>query len=82
MNSYILPGRLADVHDGLQHAVEGEHIGLSGIFVSERWETKEIASVMGALSRSPDRVGLLAGVNHFGTSHPVVLAGMAQLCRR
>ncbi|MDF3313209.1 TIGR03857 family LLM class F420-dependent oxidoreductase [Rhodococcus sp. T2V] len=76
LNSYILPGRLADVHEGLQHAVEGERIGLSGIFVSERWETKEIASVMGALSQVTDHVGLLAGATHFGTRHPVVLAGM------
>jgi 5,10-methylenetetrahydromethanopterin reductase len=76
LNSYIVPGRVADVRDGLRQAQEAESIGLAGIFVSERWESKEIAATIGALSQVTERVRLVAGLTHFGTRHPLVLAGM------
>lgn len=75
-NAYILPGRVADARVGLQQAREGEAIGLGGIFLSERWETKELGSVMGALTQVTDRVRLVAGLTHFGTRHPLVQAGL------
>ncbi len=77
LNSYILPGHAADARAGLTQARDGERLGLGGIFLSERWETKELGTVMGALSQVTSRVKLIAGLTHFGTRHPLVLAGLA-----
>ena len=77
LNAYILPGRASDARVGLAQAQEGERIGLGGIFLSERWDTKELGSVMGALTQATDRVQLVAGITHFGTRHPLVQAGMS-----
>lgn len=77
LNSYILPGHAADARAGLTQAKEGERLGLGGIFLSERWETKELGAVMGALSQVTSRVKLVAGLTHFGTRHPLVIAGLA-----
>lgn len=77
LNSYILPGRVADSLEGLKQAQIGEQLGLSGIVLSERWDSKELGSVMGALSQVTQRVKLIAGITHFGTRHPLVYAGMS-----
>jgi alkanesulfonate monooxygenase SsuD/methylene tetrahydromethanopterin reductase-like flavin-dependent oxidoreductase (luciferase family) len=47
------------------------------VFLAERWDNKEVASGLGALSQVTERVKLVAGLTHFGTRHPLVLAGMA-----
>ncbi len=77
LHSYILPGRAADARVGIAQAQAGERLGLHGIFLSERWDTKELGAVMGALSQATQRVQLVAGMTHFGTRHPLVQAGMA-----
>ena len=61
----------------MEQAKEAERIGVAGVFLAERWENKEVASGLGALSQVTDRVRLVAGLTHFGTRHPLVLAGMA-----
>jgi 5,10-methylenetetrahydromethanopterin reductase len=76
--SYILPGQAPDARVGLVQAAEAERIGIGGIFLSERWESKELGSVMGALTQATSKVMLVAGLTHFGTRHPLVQAGMAQ----
>ena len=76
LNAYILPGRAADARVGLTQAREGQRLGLGGLFLSERWESKEIASVLGALTQVTSRPKLVAGLTHFGTRHPLVQAGM------
>lgn len=75
--SYVLPGRAGDLQLALEQAKEAERIGVAGIFLAERWENKEIASGLGALSQVTERLRLVAGLTHFGTRHPLVLAGMA-----
>jgi probable F420-dependent oxidoreductase len=77
LGAYALPGRVADPRPGLEQAVTGEALGLGSIWVAERWEKKEVASILGALSQRTQRVKLVAGMTHFGTRHPIVLAGMA-----
>lgn len=76
--SYILPGQVSDPNPGLAQARKADALGLGGIFLSERWETKELGATMGALTQVTDKVKLVAGLTHFGTRHPVVQAGMAQ----
>ncbi len=77
LNAYILPGRVAEPLVGLEQARLGEQIGLGGIVLSERWDSKELGAVMGALTQATQRVKLIAGITHFGTRHPLVYAGMS-----
>jgi probable F420-dependent oxidoreductase len=77
LGAYALPGRVADPRPGLEQAILGEALGLGSIWVAERWEKKEIAATLGALTQRTGRVKLVAGMTHFGTRHPIVLAGMA-----
>ena len=77
LGAYALPGRVADPRPGLEQAILGEALGLGSIWVAERWEKKEIAAMLGALTQRTGRVKLVAGMTHFGTRHPIVLAGMA-----
>jgi len=76
INSYILPGRAPDALVGLDEARTAEMNGIRGVLLSERWESKELGTVMGALSQATNRVKLIAGLTHFGTRHPLVQAGM------
>jgi probable F420-dependent oxidoreductase len=76
LNAYILPGRVLSPTEGLVQARMGEQLGLGGIFLSERWESKDLGAVMGALSQVTSRVQLIAGLTHFGTRHPLTQAGL------
>jgi|SRR5271169_485506 len=76
LGAYVLPGRVSDPLPGLEQAVIAERIGLGSVWVAERWEKKEIAATLGAISQRTSRVKLVAGMTHFGTRHPIVLAGM------
>lgn len=76
LNAYVLPGRIPDPREGLLQARAGEQLGIGGLLLSERWESKELASMMGALSQVTNRVKLLAGLTHFGTRHPLIQAGI------
>ncbi len=77
LGSYILPGRAPDPLEGIEQARKAEQLGLGSIWASERWESKETGAMIGALTQVTSRVTLVAGLTHFGTRHPLVLAGMA-----
>jgi 5,10-methylenetetrahydromethanopterin reductase len=77
LGAYVLAGRIQDPRPGLEQAAAGEALGLGSIWIAERWEKKEIAATLGALTQRTGRVKLVAGMTHFGTRHPIVLAGMA-----
>ena len=77
LNCYILPGRGMDVRLGIEQAKQAEEWGYRGVFMGERWDTKELGSVFGALTQVTRRINLVAGLTHFGTRHPLVQAGMA-----
>ncbi|GGY98251.1 TIGR03857 family LLM class F420-dependent oxidoreductase [Novosphingobium colocasiae] len=76
--SYVLPGQVSDPNPVFAQAAAAEALGIGGIFLSERWESKELGAVMGALAHATTSLQLVAGLTHFGTRHPVVQAGMAQ----
>jgi probable F420-dependent oxidoreductase len=77
VGTYILPGRVIDPLPGIAQAVAAEDVGLGSVWVAERWEKKEVAVTLGALTQRTSAVRLVAGMTHFGTRHPIVIAGMA-----
>jgi 5,10-methylenetetrahydromethanopterin reductase len=77
LSAYVLPGKSTDARLGISQAVVAERIGLGGIWASERWAIKESGAVLGAIAHATSRIGIRTGTTHFGTRHPLVLAGMA-----
>lgn len=76
--SYVLPGQVADPTPMFDQAAAAQAHGMGGIFLSERWESKELGACLGALSHATEKLMLVAGLTHFGTRHPIVQAGLAQ----
>lgn len=77
LGCYVLPGKTTNAKPGVTQAIEAERIGLGAVWASERWETKESGAVMGAIAQATSRIRILTGTTHFGSRHPMVLAGMA-----
>jgi len=77
LGAYILPGRVPDPRPGLEQALAAERLGLGAIWLSERWGTKDVPVLFGALSQTTERIRLGAAAMHFQTRHPLVLASTA-----
>lgn len=76
--TYVLPGQTAEPLTGLAQARDAESMGHRGVFLSERWESKEAGAMLGALAVTTERITIVAGMTHCTTRHPLVQAGMAQ----
>jgi 5,10-methylenetetrahydromethanopterin reductase len=77
LGAYVLPGRVADPRPAIGQARVAEQIGLGTVWLSERWGTKDIAVLAGALGQATDTVRIASGITHFQVRHPAVLASMA-----
>jgi probable F420-dependent oxidoreductase len=55
-----------------------EALGFGTLWISERYDTKDLPSLAGALSQVTGRVRIAAGITHPGLRHPMVLASMGQ----
>jgi len=77
LGAYVLPGRVRDPRVAIGQATTAEHLGLGTVWLSERWGTKDFAVLAGAIGQATDRVRVAAGITHFQTRHPAVLASMA-----
>lgn len=77
LSCYVLPGKTTSATQGISQALEAERIGLGGVWASERWELKESGALLGAIAQATSNIRIRTGTTHFGTRHPMVLAGMA-----
>ncbi|MGD9796841.1 MAG: TIGR03857 family LLM class F420-dependent oxidoreductase [Acidimicrobiia bacterium] len=78
LGCYVLPGGVSDPRPGLDQARRAEAIGLGTVWIGERYDTKDLPSLAGALSQVTERVRIAAGITHTGLRHPMVLASMGQ----
>jgi 5,10-methylenetetrahydromethanopterin reductase len=74
---YVLPGRVSDPTTAITQAVEAERLGLGTVWISERYGTKDLGILTGAIAASTRNVGIASGIAHFNFRHPLVMAGMA-----
>ena len=74
---YCLPGRVSDPRPAIGQARTAEHLGLGTVWLSERWGTKDLGVIAGAVGQATDTIRFAAGITHFQTRHPAVLASMA-----
>jgi probable F420-dependent oxidoreductase len=77
LGAYTLPGRVSDPRVAIGQAVEAERLGLSTLWLSERWGTKDLGVLAGALGQVTSRVRIASGITHFQSRHPALLASLA-----
>ncbi|MCU1502958.1 MAG: putative Coenzyme F420-dependent N(10)-methylenetetrahydromethanopterin reductase [Ilumatobacteraceae bacterium] len=78
LGCYVLPGGVSDPTVAFAEAAAAEDLGLGTIWIGERYDTKDLPSLAGALGATTRRVRIGAGVTHPGLRHPMVLASMGQ----
>ncbi|MCU1595098.1 MAG: putative Coenzyme F420-dependent N(10)-methylenetetrahydromethanopterin reductase, partial [Frankiales bacterium] len=62
LGAYLLPGRSNEPRRAIQQAVAGEQVGLGSVWLSERFGTKDMATVGGALAQATERVTVGAAI--------------------
>jgi 5,10-methylenetetrahydromethanopterin reductase len=78
LGAYVLPGAAHDPAAGLDQARATERMGLGTVWIGERYDTKDLAALAGAISQVTERVQVAAGITHPYLRHPMVLASMGQ----
>lgn len=88
LSAYIIAGRVKakpngqsqtderSPAQGIDDGVEAESIGFHRIFVSERWNLKEAAVLLGAVGARTRRVGLGTGLINPSSRHPLHAAAV------
>src|SRR5437763_9470459 len=77
LSTYILPGRITEPAVGLQEAVDAEQAGFSRVWISERYDLKELGVLSGAVAARTSRIGVASGLAALPARHPLLLAAYA-----
>jgi 5,10-methylenetetrahydromethanopterin reductase len=77
LGAYVLPGRVTDPGAVVGQAQAAEHYGLRTVWLSERWGTKDLGVVAGAISQATSTIQIGSGITHLQSRHPALLASLA-----
>ncbi|NCY17331.1 MAG: TIGR03857 family LLM class F420-dependent oxidoreductase, partial [Actinobacteria bacterium] len=75
---YALPGQPDSSRDLVAEVREGEAMGLGTVFISERYNKKEAATLCGAAGAVSERIRISTAATNHNTRHPIVTAGFAR----
>ena len=75
---YALAGEADSSRVLLQEVRDGEELGLGTVFISERYNKKEVAAQCGAAAAVSETITISTGVTNSNTRHPLVTAGFAR----
>jgi probable F420-dependent oxidoreductase len=75
---YALPGQPNSSRDLITEVREGEAMGLGTVFISERYNKKEAATLCGAAGAVSERIRISTAATNHNTRHPIVTAGFAR----
>ncbi len=78
LGGYVLPGGPSDITSVIAQARALEAAGAGAVYLGERYATKDLPSIFGALTQVTDAVRLIGAVTHIGTRHPMAIASMGQ----
>ena len=78
LGCYVLPGGVRDPRVALDQARATEALGFGAVWIGERFDTKDLPSLAGAIGQVTERVRIGAAVTVPGVRHPMVLASMGQ----
>ena len=79
---YGLPGAPTSPKELLQQCRDGEALGLGTVFLSERFNIKEVVTLSGAAGAVTESLGIATGVTNHTTRHPIVTASYATTMHR
>ena len=74
---YTLAGHSASPRDLIGEVHDAEQLSLGSAFVSERFNTKEAATLSGAAAAVSEHLGIATAATNHNTRHPMVTATMA-----
>ena len=74
---YTLAGAATRPRDLIDEVRLGEELGLGHVFISERWNVKEAATLAGAVGAVSSGIGIATAATHHSTRHPLVTASHA-----
>jgi probable F420-dependent oxidoreductase len=75
---YTLAGQPDSSRDLLEEVRTGEELGLGTVFISERYNLKEAATLCGAAGAASERIEIQTAATNHNTRHPMVTAGIAR----
>jgi probable F420-dependent oxidoreductase len=78
LGAYVLPGAAHDPKSGLDEARAAEEMGLGAVWIGERYDSKDLGALAGAIGQVTERVRIGAAITHPILRHPMVLASMGQ----
>ncbi|QKG26965.1 TIGR03857 family LLM class F420-dependent oxidoreductase [Actinomadura verrucosospora] len=79
---YGLAGHASAPRDLLGQVRDGERLGLGSVFLSERFATKDAATLSGAAGAVSERLGIATAATNHNTRHPLVTATFAATMHR
>ena len=82
LGCYGLAGHVDDPRVLLDEVRDAERIGLGSVFLSERFNVKEAATLCGAAAAVSEEVGIATGVTNTPTRHPLVTAAWCTTMHR
>jgi probable F420-dependent oxidoreductase len=74
---YTLAGAPKSPRDLIDEVRMGEELGLGHVFISERWNVKEAATLAGAVGAVSSEIGIATAATHHSTRHPLITASHA-----
>lgn len=75
---YLLPGGVKDPREAIGQAKTAESLGLGTVWIGERFDTKDLPSIAGAVSQTTTSIQIGAAITPMNIRHPMVLASMGQ----
>jgi len=79
---YTLAGAPKTPRDLIEEVREGEYLDLGSVFISERFNVKEAATLAGAVGAVSNRLGIATAATNQNTRHPMVTAAFAMTMHR
>ena len=79
---YGLAGAPKSPADLLTECADGEALGFGSVFLSERFNIKELATLCGAAAACTTTLGIATGVTNHNTRHPIVTASWTTTMHR
>jgi len=79
---YGLAGAPKSPRDLIAECRDGEALGFGSVFLSERFNIKEVVTLSGAAAAVTETLGIATGATNHNTRHPVVTASFATTMHR
>jgi probable F420-dependent oxidoreductase len=79
---YTLGGQVDHPRELIAEVQQAESLGIGECFVSERFSTKEAATICGAVAAASQTIGITTAATNHNTRHPIVTAAFATTMHR